>query len=226
MPPPPPPEPSTQVLNDKGEPSFLLIEFCFMKPLYEERVLEDLTDKLNTIVKASPALPMSLISSSIAQEMYNDTIRQLIKDMNEQYVTYLDERALCECDQPLDFLLYLQQSGVYQTYIASVTRALSTLIPEKYQCDVEGLSKFSKESQSFIKHLHADMIQQMNKVINETFICNINKIQHKHLIKNDHLLLYAKEACELGEYKLAERYHLEVSLNISVLHIDELDHLV
>ncbi|KRT82641.1 hypothetical protein AMK59_3552 [Oryctes borbonicus] len=203
-------EPSVQMLNDKGEASFLLIEFCFMKPLYPKRELEDLTNKLNTIIKCVPALPKLVISSSVAQEMYNETVRQLTSDMNDQYLSFLEERSLCNCPQTLDFLKYLQQSGVYQTYVMSVTRALSTLIPEKYQFELDSTNKFSMESQNFIKLVHADVMQQINKVINEMISCNLGKVSHTHMVKNKELLLYAKEACEMGEYKLAERYYLEV----------------
>ncbi|GJQ75037.1 hypothetical protein Trydic_g9656 [Trypoxylus dichotomus] len=208
-PPPPEVEPSVQMLNDNGDPSFLLIEFCFMKPLYPRRELEDLTNKLNTIIKCLPTLPKSVISSSIAQETYNETVRQLMSDMNDQYLNFLEEQSSCKCPQTVDFLQYLQQSGVYQTYVTSVTRALSTLIPEKYQFEFDTMNKFSKESQTFIKHVHADVIQQMNKVINEMVTCNLNRTTHKHMVKNEELLLYAKEACEMGEYKVAERYYLQ-----------------
>lgn len=199
------------MFNDLGEPSFLLIEFTFSKPVHAERQLEDLSNKLSTIVRGIPALPRYLISSSVAQEMFNETVRALTKDINYQYLQFIEEQTLCKCEHIPDFLTYLQQSGAYQTYMASITRALATLIPEKYQFQTDAQGKCSKEYQSFIKYVHTDMVRQTNKVINEFVICNLNKIPHKHLVKNEELLLYAKEATEMGEYNLAERYYLEVS---------------
>lgn len=186
-----------------------------MKPLHAERVLEDLTDKLSAIIRMPPTLRKCVISSSAAQEIYNETIRSLIADMNDQYIHFIEEQKQCKCDNPLDFSIYLQQVGVYQTYLASATRALATLVPEKYQFETDIQGKFSKEFQSFIKHVHVDMVRQMNKVINELIVCNLRRTPHEHMVKNEELLLYAKEATEMHEYNLADRYYLEVHANIT-----------
>ncbi|XP_071056338.1 cilia- and flagella-associated protein 70-like isoform X1 [Onthophagus taurus] len=206
-PPPPPPPPSKQIYNDAGDPAFIILELELFNPLSPIRHLEYLDDDMCKFIAPKPSLSKKFISSKVAQDIHGETIRSILTDINAQYKSYLEDKTNCQCD--LDsFQSYIQKSGAYQVYITSILRSLSTLIPQKYGYK-KNIFQSSNEYQKFVSDVYVDMIRDMNRVVNEQQLFGASFDDHKHLTRNEKLLLYAKEAMELGEQNTADRYYLE-----------------
>lgn len=111
----------------------------------------------------------------------------------------------------------MNRIGVYPTYLNSLTKVASVIVKDKFtyngNCD---LSDF--KYQSFISDVFAYLIEEMNIVINEIVTYGLESKPIGSLAALDDLLLYAKEACELNAYVLAERYHLEVDTILYLLY--------
>lgn len=106
-------------------------------------------------------------------------------------------------------MTYLNRIGVYPTYLSSLTKAAAVIVKDKFaysgRCDLT-----DSNYQSFISEVFAYLIKEMNTVLNEIVTYGLESKPVGSLAGLEALLLYAKEACELGADHLAERYHLEV----------------
>lgn len=190
-------------------------------------------------------MPKAVVTSQLAEQYYKETIRRLTDDLNQQYEEYLDTLGKCGCicindwyslylnilnttclgpcsgDNPkekINFLTYLQRTGVYQTYMSSLTKATSVIVNDKYSFD--GSSDRSQaEYQSLVAEIYVDLVSQMHTVLNEIVNYGLGPKPVGTLAALDHLLLYAKEACEMNADSLAERYYIEVKHIIIVFAI-------
>lgn len=76
------------------------------------------------------------------------------------------------------------------------------------------MSKNSVEYQIFVSDIYTFLINEMNKIVNIMTMCQIEQPPELPTPDTTLMLFYAKEACELGAYELAKKYHLQVSASI------------
>lgn len=127
--------------------------------------------------------------------------------------------GICSEDNPketTDFLTYLRKTGVYQTYLNSLTKVTAIIINDKYNfngtCD-----KDNKDYQNFISEVYVDLVSQMNSVLNEIVTYGMEPPAVGNLTALDAFLLYAKEASEVNADALADRYYLEVKKKLACI---------
>lgn len=103
-----------------------------------------------------------LLTSRLGREYYREVIRSLTEDLYLQHLHYLSEKEECKCDEDeeSDLLKFLQRSGVYQTYLTSMTRAASLLVNDvfNYTGDTSVMSReyqvYIVKNKSKAKHSH------------------------------------------------------------------------
>lgn len=208
---PPPPvvlPPSQQIYNEAGQITFMIVEVELNDSLYPPRDLEDLTHRLHELIPPQPSLPKKVISSRISQEIFRETIRSLTTDMIQQYQQYKEDSHRTKIPARTrnkvldDFMKYIKNAGVYETYLASVNRTAASLANEYFSYT----GTTSAQYQRFISEIYIYLITEVNKELNMAIVKPMPK-----QIKNDiiSLLYYAKEAIELKDYALADRYLLQ-----------------
>ncbi|KAF5302305.1 hypothetical protein FQA39_LY10344 [Lamprigera yunnana] len=208
-------EPSSLVYNANNEVCFILLQFELLKPLEEKVTIEDLTQRFLELLPPRPTLNKHIMSEQLSEKYFTEVLKKLLEDLLTQHDYYLKNGFNCTCaefkdtDVPSNFLIFLQKSGMYVTYITSLTRAITTLVSEKHPY-VGNRDTNSKEYQTFIASVYSNLVKQVNAIINETYKSGVEiKSTPKSLSHEEALHFYAKEACELGATLLADRYFLE-----------------
>ncbi|KAF5285616.1 hypothetical protein FQR65_LT13097 [Abscondita terminalis] len=195
--------------------TFVLLEIELLVPLEEKRTIEDLTQNLLELIPPRPKLGKHIVSEHLSEKYFSAALRKLLEDLMQQHDSYLSNLVTCPCtefgevDLPKSFLTFLRKGGIYETYVTSMTRAITTIINEKKPY-VGDTSSNSKEYQDFISNMYTDLVKHTNSLVNE--LCNTGveiKSTVKLLPDSELLFLYAKEACELRAILLADRYYLE-----------------
>lgn len=207
-----------------------------MNPLVPAKTIEDLSEKFYELIPQYPTKSKLIDSAAYAENYLKETVRKLVENINKQYQNFVQEieESECQCkpflisflsshycfffnlkgeQDELSLIKYLHQEGIYKTYFSTIQRAISTVIASKYP-EVTNVNEGTIEYQNLVSELYVYLINEMNKVINLMVLCDERRPPIMPKEDATLWLLYAKEACELGAYELAKRYHLQVRIQI------------
>ncbi|KAL3266776.1 hypothetical protein HHI36_010934 [Cryptolaemus montrouzieri] len=202
-------EPSMKIFNENGDPTIIIVEIEIAEPLVEARPAEELIANLRELIPARPTLPKTAISIKIVEEYYKSVIQELSSTLSEHMLQYTQDKKYCQCSSQADFLTYLRRMGVYQQCILTLRKAISVLIHKKYDSMDFSLKRSNKKHQDLIGKFFVYLVSQMNTILNKQSCSITGYYKEGPLSSLNATLLYAKEACEVKNYTIAEKYFME-----------------
>ncbi|VEN60649.1 unnamed protein product [Callosobruchus maculatus] len=205
--PPPEPEPSLQVYNEDKKPCFIIVELELLTPIMPKEEVEDLQDKLYDLLQAQPeGAPKVVLTQCLAKDLYKQTISEIIRDINKHYAAFVQQvMPSKQFSIASRFVKYLQKMGAYQKYVSSITKAATSLVNNKFSSD-----KLTnpKENLDLISDVFVQLVSEMHDAVNK-LICSKLEPPQTEGIPVDEVYFYAKEAAQMGNAELANRYFME-----------------
>ncbi|KAG5874177.1 hypothetical protein JTB14_015027 [Gonioctena quinquepunctata] len=195
------------VLNELGKPCFIVVEIEFSKPLVPKHDEEDVKERLDELLKKTKHFPTKIVCPK--EDSFKTLLDNIIQDMNVKFQKFLEENPnhiVRFRKTPHDFVEFLQSSGCYQTYLNAISEVMPKLLRSRFQNN-EQTEMNIKDRQNFISdvfsHLMAETNDTLNKLVSRGMepacIGGVTKIH----------FFYAKEATEMGNFALADRFLLE-----------------
>lgn len=86
-----------KIYNENGQCAFIIIEIELLWPISKKREIEDINSELQNLFPNKPPLPKEIITSRLAGELYRETVRKLMEDVNHHYTEYLKDFEKCDC---------------------------------------------------------------------------------------------------------------------------------
>lgn len=208
------PETSLAVYDETGKPCILVVNIELSEPINAIREIEDLSNKLKEILKKKihHNTDKIVLTPTVAKDYYTEVLNEIISDLNKKFIRFIKENPKCNMKSDTqirtDFVKFLQKIGSYKLYLNSISKAISIVATTdpKFKnfndTDPEG------SSQDFIGELFCYLISKMHDTVNG-LICNSSQPAMESGDDSKELFIYAKEAAELGQTQLANRYFLE-----------------
>ncbi|KAG5894857.1 hypothetical protein JTB14_023706 [Gonioctena quinquepunctata] len=202
-------EPSVPVLNEKGEPCFLTIEIEFSKPIVPKNEIEDLRERIHELFQdESESTSKVVLSNRLAESHYKQMLIEIIQDLDGKFRRFSEEHPWFgdrTCNSPSDFVNFLKSIGAYQTYSTSLLKALTLVTTKKFKFDIS--ERNGNTYQAFIGNVFIHLTSGMDDTLNELLFGDINPLQGKNFPIGR--FFFCKEAMEMRDTALAERYLLE-----------------
>ncbi|KAH1013602.1 hypothetical protein HUJ04_002576 [Dendroctonus ponderosae] len=205
---PPAPEPSVQVYNEEGNPCFILVEIELLKPFKPKRNIEELQADLHELQTKAMQTSKTILNRNVADELYQQTIREIIADLNRNWIEFSESMSATARPNFENFMEYLEKNGVYQAYLGSITNSAALLISNKYSCE-ESDFRNNKKYQNLISEVFCDLTSQMHSILNNLVCTGMKPVEPQNLLPEDESFFNAKEATELKLFDKADRYFLE-----------------
>nr|CAH7767215.1 unnamed protein product [Callosobruchus chinensis] len=205
--PSPEPEPSLQVYNEDKEPCFIIVELELLNPMIPKKEIEDLSDKLYDLLQTQPEEgPKVVLTQCLAKDLYKQTISEIIRDINKHYATFVQQNMPSkQFSIAARFAKYLQEIGAYQKYVSSITKAATSLVTNKFSSDK---LENAKANLGVISEVFVQLVSEMHDAVNKLICSKMDPPQIED-IPVDEVYLYAKEAAQMGNAELADRYFME-----------------
>jgi hypothetical protein len=116
------------------------------------------------------------------------------------------QRVLLSGDNKADFLTYLRRSGAYQNFMFGMVQIAALISQFRLDmCDKNTLYNL----QNFVEQIFVYLTTEVNQVLHKLTNLGRTLVKPPKTSLNA-LLFYAKEATEMRNLDLAERYYLEV----------------
>lgn len=202
-------EASTKVYNESGDPMVIVIEVELSEPLTKPRPKEDLLENLSEILPVKPNLSKLTINSQSLEANFRNLISEMSYDLKDIYQKYMTEKQLCECPERTDFLSYLRRTGTYQKHMDVLIKSISVLVHKRFEVDESFLKRSNKQHQELIGQMYVYLIEQMNRVLNKQSVAFFTRNEDSGFCSSESNLFYAKEATEMKNYALADKYYSE-----------------
>ncbi|CAH1098685.1 unnamed protein product [Psylliodes chrysocephalus] len=202
-----------QVYDEEGRPCFVVVEIVLTTPLTPKKDIEVLKEDLSKLIVATSQVPQDLskviLTSCITVDYYKEVLNGMVNDLNKKYLTYLEEQNCSTvrecCERNIEsFVQYLKKRGVYESYVNSISKAVSLLISKKFHLSD---NKNDVQYQKLIGDVFVFLISQMNETVNKLICHGMEPTSDITQINN--YLFYSKEAMEIGRVEMAQRYLLE-----------------
>nr|CAI5868638.1 unnamed protein product [Callosobruchus analis] len=204
---PPEPEPSLQVYNEDKKPCFIIVELELLNPIMPKEEVEDLSDKLYDLLQPHPEeVSKVVLTHCVAKDFYKQTLSEIIRDINKHYASFAQQiTPYKQLSIGAKFVKYLQKMGAYQKYVSSITKAATSLVANKISSDKLANSK---ENLGVVSEVFVQLVSEMHDAVNK-LICSKMDPPHTVDIPVDEVYFYAKEAAQMGNVELADRYFME-----------------
>ncbi|XP_023025464.2 cilia- and flagella-associated protein 70 [Leptinotarsa decemlineata] len=203
----PKPDPIVPILNEQEKPCFILVEIELSKCIEPSRNLEDLRDSTHELIRTKPQFPTKLVlCKCLIESYYKELLDEMMKDIEKKFQRFLTEHPdrKFSSNKTSDFIDFLQTIGTYQTYSSSMMKVATLLSTSEFKPG--GFENTSRGYQT-IPDLFVYLISEMNDSLNK-LTCHEkeNKCEENML---ERIIFYAKEAVEMRNTDLADRYFLE-----------------
>ncbi|CAH1975158.1 unnamed protein product [Acanthoscelides obtectus] len=205
--PPPEPEPSLEVFNEDKKPCFIIVELELAEPIVPKEDVEDLSNKLYDLLQPLPQEASKVVlTQCTAKDIYKQTISHIIRDLNKYYVAFVQQNGLSR-QKPTDamFVKHLQKIGVYQRYVSSITKAATSFVSDKFSSE-EVVN--SKGNLKLVSEVFVQLVSEMHGAVNKLLCSKMDPPQTEHL-PVDELYFCAREAVQMGNVGVADRYFME-----------------